>query len=614
MQQISLENVKLDGFWGIKQATNREVTLPVIYRQFYESGRITAFTCDWKPGDEKKPHWFWDSDVAKWIEAVSYSLINSPDEKAEEVIDVLVDWIHDNQFVDGYFNIYHTVCEPTKRFTNRDAHELYCAGHLIEAAIAYHKATGKSKFLRCMEKYVLYIKEVFMDKYEAEFATPGHEEIELALLKLWEHTEKLEYLKLARYFINLRGNNEKDMPLSERFDLTYNQSHEPVRDMREAVGHAVRAEYLYCAMADLARIDNDEELKGICKTIFNDIALKKMYITGGVGSGIIGECFTEEYDLPNQFSYQETCAGIGLALLAKRMNLLEVNSLYDDVTERVLYNNIFASCSIGGREFFYTNPLEVNLKERRLTHRYRMENQNYPATERQALFDCSCCPPNFARFIESFGDFLYTENEDTIFIHHYAKSEAEFNGIKIKQTTDYPLKGKIKISVSGKCEGKKLALRIPGWCQKFTLKVGTTAVKTKPIDGFIYIPLEKKKLSLELNLEMKAVLNEANPLIDQIFGRVAVSYGPFIYCLEDVDIDNRISEIALSKTLNETVKYVEFFKANIMEVDAFVMESFDGLYRPLKNTKKPIRLMLVPYYTFANRGEADMAVWLRLAR
>ena len=614
MQQISFENIDLGGFWEAKQNTNRDVTMPVIYKQFYDSGRVTAFACDWKPGDEKKPHYFWDSDIAKWIEGVSYSLINAPDESLEEVIDIIVDWIYDNQFIDGYFNIYFTVCEPTKRFTNRDAHELYCAGHLIEAAIAYHKATGKSKFLRCMEKYVLHIKDVFMDKYIAGFATPGHEEIELALIKLWEYTDKLEYLKLARYFINLRGNNEKDRPVYNHTDFTYEQSHEPVREMKSATGHAVRAEYLYCAMADLARIDNDEELKNACKALFSDIANKKMYITGGVGSGILGECFTEEYDLPNQFAYSESCAGIALALFAKRMNLLDVNSLYDDVAERAIYNNIFASCSISGREFFYTNPLEINLKERRLTHKYRMENQNYPATERQALFDCSCCPPNFTRFIESFGDFLYTKDDDTIYIHHYAKSSAAFDGIKIKQTTDYPLKGKIKITVSGKCENKKIALRIPGWCQKFTVKANSETIKPKATDGFIYIKCEGKKLSIELDLEMKAVLNEANPLIDQNFGRVAVSYGPFIYCLEDIDTDYKISEISLSKNLNETIKYVEFFKANIMEIDAFVTEGFEGLYRPLKNTKKPIRLMLVPYYTFANRGESDMAVWLKLAR
>jgi DUF1680 family protein len=243
-----------------------------------------------------------------------------------------------------------------------------------------------------------------------------------------------------------------------------------------------------------------------------------------------------------------------------------------------------------------------------------MENQNYPATERQALFDCSCCPPNFARFIESFGDFLYTTDEENIYIHHYAKSTAAFDGIKIKQTTDYPLNGKIKITVSGKCTGKEIALRIPGWCQKFTVKADGVQIKPKAQNGFIFVKCENKKLVIELDLEMKAVLNEANPLIDQNFGRVAVSYGPFVYCLEDIDTDYRISQIALSKNLNATIKYVEFFKANIMEVDAFVQESFDGLYRPLKNEKTPIRLMLVPYYAFANRGEADMTVWLKLSR
>lgn len=611
MEQISFQNIDLGGFWEKKQNTNRDITLPVIYKQFYETGRVTAFSCDWKPGDENKPHIFWDSDIAKWIEGVAYSLINAPDEALEEVIDIIVDWIHDNQFVDGYFNIYHTVCDPTRRFTNRDAHELYCAGHLIEAAIAYHQATGKSKFLRCMEKYALHIKDVFMDKYEAAFATPGHEEIELALIKLWEYTDKLEYLKLARYFVNLRGNNEKDRPIYNHVDFFYEQSHEPVRNMREAVGHAVRAEYLYCAMADIARIDHDEEMKNACIAIFNDIAKKKLYVTGGTGSGAIGECFTEAYDLPNENAYQESCAAIALALFAKRMNLIDVNSIYDDVAERAIYNCILASCSLSGREFFYENPLEINLKERRITHKFRMENERYPITERQAVFDCSCCPPNYSRFIESFGDMLYTQEDDVIFIHHYARSDAAFNGIKIRQTTEYPLKGKIKITASGDMEGKTIALRIPGWCQKYTLTVNEAAFKQKAVNGFVYIKCDSKKIVIELDLQMKVVLNEANPLIEGNFQRVAVSYGPVVYCLEGIDTDYPISQIALSKTPNEKVKYVEFFKGNILEVDAFKLEEFDGLYRPLKSEKTPIRLMLIPYNTFANRGESDMAVWLK---
>ncbi len=612
MEKVSFENITLGGFWEKKQTTNRDVTMPVIYKQFFDTGRITAFSCDWKPGDENQPHIFWDSDVAKWIEGVAYSLITTPDEKLEEVIDIIVDWIYDNQFLDGYFNIYHTVCDPTRRFTNRDAHELYCAGHLIEAAIAYDKATGKDKFLRAVEKYVYHIKDVFMDKYEAAFATPGHPEIELALIKLWEYTEKNEYLKLARYFINLRGNNEKDEPIYN-LEQSYCQSHLPVREQKEAVGHAVRAEYLYSAMADLARIDNDEDLKSACTSLFKDIATKKMYITGGTGSGTIGECFTESYDLPHAHSYQETCAGIALALFAQRMNLLEVNSLYDDVAERVIYNNVFAGCSLNGREFFYENALEINHNEQRLTEKYRQKDVHFPRTERQSVFSCSCCPPNFSRFIQSFGDFLYTKDDDTIFIHHYARSDAAFDSIKIKQTTDYPLKGKIKITVSGKTSGKNVALRIPAWCQKHTLTVDGKALKVKYSNGFAFVKCNEKKTVIELDLEMKAVLNEANPLIEDIVGRVAVTYGPFVYCLESIDIDHKISQIALNKTLKEKVKYAEFFRMNILEVDAFVLEDFNALYKPLGKTEKtPIRLMLIPYYAFSNRGESDMAVWIKL--
>ena len=330
VNQVDFSHISIkDNFWSPRLEKHLSATLPVCIDQIEnKTGRIQNFERAAKGRGEHSGIFFDDSDVYKAMEGMAYALANARDAKLEAKLDEWIDKIAACQQPDGYINTFYTLTGLQNRWTDMDKHEMYCAGHMIEAGVAYSQATGKRKLMDVGIRMAEHCMSLF-DVGKGHWV-PGHEEIELALLKLWEHTEKLEYLKLARYFINLRGNNEKDMPLSERFDLTYNQSHEPVRDMREAVGHAVRAEYLYCAMADLARIDNDEELKGICKTIFNDIALKKMYITGGVGSGIIGECFTEEYDLPNQFSYQETCAGIGLALLAKRMNLLSFsfNSYY----------------------------------------------------------------------------------------------------------------------------------------------------------------------------------------------------------------------------------------------------------------------------------------------
>ena len=618
MVQIDFSKVEiLDGFWKDRQRINREVTLPAIKESYLQTKRFEATRCAYRKWKfwTKPPHVFFDSDVAKFIEAWSYHLSKQRDEEIESFIDGLIDNIASNQRDDGYYNAHFLVARKKDVFKHRSEHELYCLGHLIEGAIAYHNATGKNKLLGVVERYADYVEERFLKKKDTHFSCPGHPEIELALIKLYKHTGKKKYFEMAKYFIYVRGAKEGDKGLNKNpksdnpwHNGEYAQDFLPLKEQRTAEGHSVRACYLYSGATDVAVIEKDVELIEALKAIYNNMVERKTYVTGGIGAKAWTEGFDKDFVLPNDKAYTESCAAIALIMFARRLQEYEKQAHYGDLIERVLYNGFLSGVSLNGDRFFYENPLEIDHAKR------AMNVARYPVAERQKDFACSCCPPNFARFIESFGDFLYTKDDDTIYIHHYAKSSASFDGIKIKQTTDYPLKGKVKIAISGKCENKKIALRIPGWCQKYNITVDKQSIKSKATDGFIYIKCEGKKLSIELDLEMKAVLNEANPLIDQNFGRIAVSYGPFIYCLEDIDTDYKISEISLSKNLNETIKYVEFFKANIMEVDAFVTENFEGLYRPLKNTKKPIRLILVPYYTFASRGEADMAVWLKLAR
>ena len=313
----------------------------------FRSGRFRALKCEWKEGDtpSDRPHIFWDSDVAKWIESVAYIVKVSPDAKLEELADAAIENLEKNQWEDGYINTYYTTIEPENRFKNRDHHELYCAGHLIEAAVAYYEATGKRKLLDCMEKYAALIEKLFLKENSAGFVTPGHEEIELALIKLYEATGEERWKTLAEYFIDNRGYNQKNESGNPCYP-SYSQSHLPVREQTTAEGHAVRAVYLYCAMADLARLNSDEALLKACDTLFDNIINKRMYITGGIGSTAKCEAFTQDYDLPNITAYTESCAAIGLALFARRLQLLHESSVYADIIEKVMYCALRKSPSV----------------------------------------------------------------------------------------------------------------------------------------------------------------------------------------------------------------------------------------------------------------------------
>ena len=350
MNKVEFNNIKITGgFWKERQDLIRNVTAKAVYDRFYDTGRIDAFKFDKK--SEIKPHIFWDSDVAKWMEGVAYLIQEKSEPQLEAIVENLIDLIEKNQDDCGYFNIFFTVVEPQNRFVNRDCHELYCAGHLMEAAVAYYYATGKRKFLDLMCKYADYIEKRFKIDKDAEFVTPGHQEIELALVKMYEATGEKRYLELSKFFIDERGKRSEF-----KYDWckeSYHQSHIPVREQKEAVGHAVRATYLYCAMADLALRYNDKDLQSACETIFEDIVNHKMYITGGIGSSRAGEAFTIPYDLPNLIAYTESCAAIGLILFCHRMLLLTNDVKYSHVIERALYNGFLSSFSLDGKSFFY---------------------------------------------------------------------------------------------------------------------------------------------------------------------------------------------------------------------------------------------------------------------
>ncbi len=598
MNSVDFSKIKITGgFWKERQDLIRNVTVNAVYDRFLETGRFDAFKFD--KNSPIEPHFYWDSDVAKWIEGVAYLTMEKREPHLEKIVDDLVDLIEKNQDECGYFNIYHTVVEPQNRFKNRDHHELYCAGHLMEAAVAYFKATGKRKLLDLMCKYADYIEKRFKIDKDTAFVTPGHEEIELALVKMYEETGEIRYLELSKFFVDERG--KKLEGLTDWANETYHQSHKPVREQFEAQGHAVRATYLYCAMADLALRYNDESLKNACERLFDDIVSHKMYITGGIGSSSAGESFSIPYDLPNLIAYTESCAAIGLVFFAHRMLLLTNDTKYSSVIERVLYNGFLSSFSLDGKAFFYCNPLEIipNLHKRDACTRYK--TLQMPITKRQEVFECSCCPPNIVRFVPQIANYLYTYDQNAIYVHQFMESTASINidgqDVVIEQKTSYPLNGKVRISVKGK--RTMLYVRIPDFSDTYEGKMDKGYAVFNINDGE----------AIELNFDMKPKFIEANPLVAFDSGRAAVQRGPIVYCSEGYDNGENLRDIRLDKKGQLTEIMDTSLNALCLEATAYRRKSTGALYAPVSMEREKITVKLIPYYTFANRGESEMQVW-----
>ena len=616
-KNITFDKIKITGgFWAEKQALIRNTAIMTVYDRFKDTGRIDAFKCDWKEEMPNKPHFFWDSDVAKWIESVAYltRLHRSPE--LEALADEIIDNVEKNQFEDGYFNIYYTVVKPGERFTNRNNHELYCAGHLLEAAIAYKEATGKDKLYRCMLKYVDLIERVFITEDSAEFVTPGHEELELALVRLYDHSGDERYLKMARFFIDKRGANDKDDPNLEKngchYKGAYFQNHLPIREQTTAEGHAVRLCYLYVAVADVARRSGDEALKDAARAVFENIISKRMYITGGIGSTPNGEAFESDYELDNLVSYNETCATLSLALFAHRMQELFFDSCYADTAERAIYNGFISGMSLDGGSYFYQNPMRIDLEARKRIAggRFKIE---YPISERVSVFNCSCCPPNITRFIPSIANLLYTLDGDTLRVNQFMESEGEFGGVSIAQKTNYPFDGRVEITYKG--EEKTLALRLPCWCDGYKLCKNGKAVKPEIKNGYLLVSVNDGD-KLAYDMEMKPVFNFANPKIAANASRVALSVGPLVYCVEGVDNKDFTSDkCGLDSLRIKLDAELEMgFDTDLMLPTVYALATYakpvDALYTKKAPETGETRVKFIPYHAFANRGASDMQVWM----
>ena len=495
---------------------------------------------------------FQDSDLAKWLEAVAYVLSFQPDPKLEKLADEAIELVCAAQQPDGYLNTFFTIKEPDQRWRNlREGHELYCAGHMMEAAVAYFEATGKRRLLDAMMRLADLIYNTFGPEEGKIHAYPGHEEVELALFRMYRATGVRRYLELSAYFINCRGTgenyfrNENDRPgylpiwgsMDTNSDMSYYQAHQPVREQKQAAGHAVRAMYLYSAMADLAGELKDEGLLNACKTLWNDVTERQMYVTGGVGASGILERFTTDYDLSNEMAYAESCASIGLMLFGLRMNRVTRQAQYFDPVERALYNTVLASVALDGKSFFYVNPLEVWPKA---CMPYTSKEHVKPV--RQPWFSCACCPPNVARTFASLGQYIWAQDSQRVYLNLFISSTVKAkNGAILKLETEFPMGNVLKITSDQVLE---LAVRIPGYGKNFRANVSY-----RKENGYGVFELEAGK-ELEIQFDAPACFIRANPEVRACSGKVCIQRGPVVYCLEEIDNGSNLSALSVDTAVS----------------------------------------------------------------
>lgn len=591
-----------DGFWKDRQKLNADVSIPNVYKRFKETNRIDCLYPKWKRPFSRSDR-FYDSDTAKWLEAAAYVLhTNRADyPELEKLCDKVIALFKKRQQMNGYLNSFFQRRPFLPKFCFRTDHELYCAGHIMEAAVAYYQATGKDVLLKVSEKYADHIRKRFMIKKNTAFSTPGHEEIELALYRMYEVTGKEKYKEMAEFFLNTRGTVKERT--YRMFNDAYDQHEIPVRELSSAEGHAVRAMYLYCGMADMARVNGDEEMLSACKRLFED-ACKKMYVTGGIGSDHNGECFTIPYDLPNETAYAESCAAISFMMFCRRMLLIEKDGRYADVIERIMYNNFLSCVSLDGKAFFYENPLEICradlTRSRTVKRRPRL-----PQWQRQEVFSCSCCPPNINRTVASVGDYIFTENETETVLHQYVACESG----AISVETNYPVSG--KIVVRGKSYGKEFfSVRIPARCKNASLSLNGNPVDVAPEKRYVTLKVDSD-FTLELTLDTEPFFVKTHPLCRENRNKVALQRGPVVYCLEEKDNGDLAPLAAVCSgpftEIKNDLTPLPFIDVQGKELTA------DATYYEGEYAAKDRTLRFIPYYAFGNRGESDMKVWVPLA-
>ncbi len=604
LSAVPFTQVKLeDDFWAPRLKTNREVSIPHNFKWCEETGRFSNFA---KAGGlvegEFEGIYFNDSDVYKVLEGASYSLADHPDPKLDKMVDDVIAKIAAAQQENGYLNTYYTLVEPDKKWTDcRVRHELYCAGHLFEGAVAHHRATGKTTLLDVATRFADRIDQLFGPGKRHD--VPGHEEIELALVKLWQEAGEQRYFELAKFFLDIRGDASKREVYGD-----YCQDHLPVREQSEIVGHAVRAMYLYSGVADVAAYTGDQGFIDAMHRLWEDVVLRKMYVTGGVGARHGGESFGAAYELPNDSAYAETCAAIGLALWSHRLNLMHGKGEYADVLERVIYNGILSGIGMDGEHFFYVNPLASG-----------------GGHHRQPFYPCACCPTNVVRFVPSLPGYVYAQGKHGIFVNLYASGTGKLttprgHTVEIKQETRYPWDGKVRLSLKLSDPPQQvgwfqLDLRIPGWCEGPTLKLNGKVLDMESLpnhyrfqNGYAKIcqywnrgDRETRKEGapdvIELELPMPVERIEAHPRVQANVGRVAIQRGPIVYCFEQIDNPDGVRNIILARDPKFQTEYRPDLLGGVTVINC------------LDRTGR--QLTAVPYYAWDHREPGSMVVWVR---
>lgn len=583
IEQIDFSHVKInDNFWSPRLSKHVSATLPVCIDQIEnQTGRIRNFENAAKGEGEHSGIFFDDSDVYKALEGMAYSLINNPDPELEKKADEWIDKFAAAQQPDGYINTFYTLTGLDKRWTNMDKHEMYCAGHMIEAGVAYYQATGKRKLLDVCIRMTDHMMSQFGPG--KRHWVPGHEEIELALVKLYQTTQEQKYLDFAYWLLEERGHGHGTMGDEGKWDPVYYQDIVPVRRLTDISGHAVRCMYLYCGMADVAALKNDTGYIAAIDRLWDDVVHRNMYITGGIGSSRDNEGFTEDYDLPNLDAYCETCASVGMVLWNQRMNQLTGDSKYIDILERSLYNGALAGISLGGDRFFYVNPLES-----KGDHHI------------QEWYGCACCPSQLSRFLPSIGNYIYASSDDALWVNLYIGNTGQIRigetDILLTQETDYPWDGSVKLTIStSQPLEKEIRLRIPNWCKTYDLSINGKRINVSEKKGYAVIKDWKSQDVIALDMDMPVEIVAADPHVKENFGKRAIQRGPLVYCMEEIDNPEYFDQIQLSPSTT--------FQT------AFVSDILNGI-KTIKTNGRAQSATFIPYYAWDNRKAGKMRVWI----
>ena len=583
IEQIDFSHVKInDNFWSPRLSKHVSATLPVCIDQIEnQTGRIRNFENAAKGEGEHSGIFFDDSDVYKALEGMAYSLINNPDPELEKKADEWIDKFAAAQQPDGYINTFYTLTGLDKRWTNMDKHEMYCAGHMIEAGVAYYQATGKRKLLDVCIRMTDHMMSQFGPG--KRHWVPGHEEIELALVKLYQTTQEQKYLDFAYWLLEERGHGHGTMGDEGKWDPVYYQDIVPVRRLTDISGHAVRCMYLYCGMADVAALKNDTGYIAAIDRLWDDVVHRNMYITGGIGSSRDNEGFTEDYDLPNLDAYCETCASVGMVLWNQRMNQLTGDSKYIDVLERSLYNGALAGISLGGDRFFYVNPLESKGDH-----------------HRQEWYGCACCPSQLSRFLPSIGNYIYASSDDALWVNLYIGNTGQIRigetDILLTQETDYPWDGSVKLTIStSQPLEKEIRLRIPNWCKTYDLSINGKRINVSEKKGYAVIKDWKSQDVIALDMDMPVEIVAADPHAKENFGKRAIQRGPLVYCMEEIDNPVYFDQIQLSPSTT--------FQT------AFASDILNGI-KTIKTNGRAQSATFIPYYAWDNRKAGKMRVWI----